>query len=116
LKYRKELSELLEIKSFDFEIDTETREVTSFKNFVMFNGKEFESTPLICLLNRLIGTSSSEKKIPIDIADLPEMLKSLDVVKLTTKGIYYKSNSFEIFYKKIFKAVYGDKWEDFSNL
>jgi len=115
-RYKKELNELLEIKSFDFEIDTKTLEVTSFKSFVMFNGKEFESTPLISLLNKLINTSLSGNKISIDIKDLPEMLKKFDVVKLTTQGVYYKSNSFGIFYKKIFKAVYGKKWEDFSNL
>jgi len=114
-KYKRELSELLEIKSFDFDIKPGEGDLNLFKKTVIFNEKEFNSSPLISVLNNLINTSVSGNKIQIEIEDLPEMLVNLDVVKKTSKG-FYKSNSFEIFYKKILKAVQGNRWEDFSKL
>ena len=115
-KYTQELKELLEIKSFDFEIEARGREDEAFKPSVLFNGKECESTPLIRLLNDLVGTSSSGKKIKIENTELKEMLRDFDVAKGNKKGLSHKSNSFEIFYKKIFKAVYGERWQEFSKI
>jgi len=115
-KYTKDLKELLDTKAFYFEIEPETKEVTPFHKFVLFNGKKFESDSLIRLLNDLIETRLSGKRLKLENTELKEMLRNFDVIKSTKSGLSHKSNSFEIFYRKIFKAAYGDKWQEFSKI
>ena len=115
-KYTKELKDLLEIKSFDFEIKPIGRDDTAFKQYISFNDKECESTPLIRLLNDLIETNLYGKRLKLENTELKEMLRDFDVIKGTKNGLSHKSNSFEIFYKKIFKAVYGERWQEFSKI